>query len=80
MTGLSKKRLADILERLNGTTHGPWHCADGEWEVYAADGSLIVDCAPIATVDEAAANARFIAHSRSDVEWLCTQLAGEKTP
>jgi len=49
VTEQDEKRLADIRERLNGTTPGLWHCADGEWEVYSAEGDLLADCAAIAT-------------------------------
>jgi hypothetical protein len=80
VTDLDEKRLADIRGRLEKTTPGLWHCAEGEWEVYTASGELIADCAPIANIDEAIANARFIAHAKRDVDWLCKQLAGEKTP
>lgn len=69
MTVMTPERLAEILERAEAATPGPWRI-DGRRVVYERDGwSEMVT--PILHVS---ADATFIAHARTDVPELVAEI------
>lgn len=79
MTGSVAQRLAEIRERAEKATPGPWRSGiPGNFCVYAPDG-MAERSGPLAlmrgTREDQASNRAFIAHARADIPYLLTQLA-----
>jgi len=74
-TNSDSKRLAEIRERLEKATDGPWKAIDSdyetEWSVHGSeiifDGNNVGDGYYASPSED---DAKFIAHSREDTPWL----------
>lgn len=69
---LTDQQLADIRQRAEAATPGPWHLDEDDAEIWSADHSMVAD---IWEPTHASMNGEFIAHARQDVPALLAEVA-----
>lgn len=72
MNELTYQKLAEMKERESKATPGPWYMA-GKWTVLSRrnSGDMVAN---MSRLDEHEANADFIAHARTDIPILITEI------
>lgn len=84
---LTEERLAEIRERAEAASPGPWERGLNEWavqisSVFWGDGRLLAemnilneaDMVDPVAYERSEPNAEFIAHAREDVPWLLAEV------
>ena len=78
---MDNKRIAEIRERCDAATEGPWRAVDcgvGEEIVIDANGEHIVNAPDRDALDSCMPNITFIAHARQDLPDALDALAAER--